>query len=298
MMHITMKQPLLIFILSGLSLFSGAGCAQGGFPGYYDYDNDYDNDYDEPLQPVQYDRCDWREARRHIDWVFDDRDARATLREAIAYRNYPPYDAVLYAQNHNRDAQAAIEDCYRRSRRYIEERYASLPRRDIRPGRPSESYNDCDWDDARRHIDWVLSDRGARTTMENAIRRRNMSAFDAVLYAQNHNRDAQRSIQACSRRARNYIDDNYSRIPDYSGNDRDYGRGACDWNEAKRHIDWAFQDEAAKKQLRDEVYYRATEPFRAVMLAQSHNRRAQEAIKACASQSQRYIQKLASIYLQ
>ena len=140
-----MKKPILILIMSGLTLFSGAGCAQGVFPGYYDYD--------EPLQPVRNDRCDWREARRHIDWVFDDRGARATLREAVAYRNYPPYDAVLYAQDHNRDAQAAIEDCYRRSRRYIDERYASLPGKEIRPGRPDEGYYDCDWDDARRHIE-------------------------------------------------------------------------------------------------------------------------------------------------
>ena len=288
-----MQKPLLMLFLSALTLFSNAGCAQGGLPGYPGY-----YEYDEPLQPVQYDRCDWREARRHIDWVFDDRDARATLREAVAYRNYSPYDAVLYAQNHNRDAQAAIEDCYRRSRRYIDERYASLPDKEIRPGRPSEGYYDCDWGDARRHIDWVLSDRGARANMENAIRRRNMSPYEAVLYAQSHNRDAQRSIQACSRRARNYIDENYSGFPDYSGHDRDHSRGGnCDWNEAKRHIDWTFQDEGAKKLLRDEVYYRATSPYKAVMLAQNHNPRAQEAIKACFAQSQQYIQKLAGLYL-
>ena len=288
-MNIMAKQPLLIFFLVGLSLFSGAGCAQGGLPGYYDYD--------EPLQPVRKDHCDWREARRHINWVFEDRDARATLREAVAYRNYSPYDAVLYAQSHNRDAQAAVEACYRRSHQYIEERYASLPGKDIRPGRPSEGDYDCDWKDARRHIDWVLSDRRARANMENAIRRRNMSPYDAVLYAQNHNRDAQRSIQACSRRARNYIDDNYSSYPDYSDSDRDYGRGGCDWNEAKQHIDWAFQDPAAQRLLRDEVYYRATPPFQAVMLAQNHNPQAQEAIKACYGQSKLYIEKLAGLYL-
>ena len=293
MMKMMAEKPILILIFTSLISFSGAGYAQGVLPGYYDYD--------ESLRAVGNNPCDWKDARRHIDWVFEDRNARATLREAVAYRNYPPYDAVLYAQSHNRDAQKAIEGCYRRSHKYIEERYASLPGKEIRPGRPSEGYYDCDWKDARRHIDWVLSDRRARANMENAIRRRNMNPYEAVLYAQNHNRDAQRSIQACSRRARNYIDDNYSRFPDYSDNDRDYdrdyGRGGCDWNEAKQHIDWAFQDPAAQRLLRDEVYYRATPPFQAVMLAQNHNPRAQQAIKACYGQSRLYIEKLAGLYL-
>lgn len=336
----TARATFLIMLTTLLLSLTQTVAAQGVMPS------------DAALLPVQYGqgRCDWNEAREHIDWVLNDRRARRTMEEAIRQQGLSPYQAVLYAQNHSLEAQSAIDACRRRSENYIENNYRPAvascnwnearshidwvlnDRRGrqamedgLRRGlsrydavlyaqshdsniqntinacqRQASRYIDdnyrpavasCDWNEARKHIDWVLNDRRARRTMDDAVNNRGMDPYRAVLYTQNHNPDAQRVIQACGREARSYIDQRYASSGGYPGGDPVRPDDRCRWDEARRHIDWVFDNPQTRKQVQDDVYYNAASPYDAVMAAQSHSLEAQRTIQDCYSRSKQHIER-------
>lgn len=63
------------------------------------------------------------------------------------------------------------------------------------PVPPREDWTDAQWEEARVNIRWIFQDSGAKRTYD-AARTRGLSKYAAVLAAQGHNANAQRSIAA------------------------------------------------------------------------------------------------------
>ena len=120
------------------------------------------------------------EAKIAIDWVLNkNRGARETY-DGVRRRGEPPLAAVIWAQHHNRHAQAMLRECL------------------ISADLVRDALNKKTCGDARVAIEWVLlRDRGARGTYEDALVGGD-SPLGSVIAAQRHNPHAQQTIRDCS----------------------------------------------------------------------------------------------------